>query len=316
MCGLDCCADGTESCIEGSCVATAIDGCAVSPTYGMLNLAATAFPIGTPTNLITMEVPFPANEGSTTQLLIEARKGYGRFAEGFSTGEFELSGAELNYGTCGLCFLLHNSTEEETKRFMVTRGHVTITSVSGGFDLTLSNAAFEEVTLDASNLSTPVQDGCTVTLESAVFAGTFPPVPPNDLCGGEIALTLGALPLAGDNTYATPAYGNTPGDLSSACAPLATWGLAGKEVVYSYTPAESGPFTITVTPSRLTDLAIWYSTTCGDIATCEGGIDTLEPEETLTITGVAGIEYFIFVDTFDPTVGGPFTIQVRAAAAP
>lgn len=101
---------------------------------------------------------------------VEIYAGFGVFTNGIKTGTFNLTGAELDYATCGLCVLVLTDTSggSATDTYMATGGTVTIdtispTTISGS----LSNVTFTHVTIDANTFeSTPVGDGCNSSISS------------------------------------------------------------------------------------------------------------------------------------------------------
>ncbi|MGC4116554.1 MAG: hypothetical protein QM765_18645 [Myxococcales bacterium] len=90
------------------------------------------------------------------------------FASGTAQpGTYVLSGDELNYATCGVCVLMVDNLGTP---YMVTSGTVVLTSVSGNLTGTLTNATFEEVTIDGQTYeSTPVAGGCQSSITSVAF---------------------------------------------------------------------------------------------------------------------------------------------------
>jgi len=107
---------------------------------------------------------------------IEIYDGYGVFTNGVQPGTYNLTGDELNYGTCGLCVLiLGDATASSADPYMATGGSITITSISptGTFAGTGTNLAFTHVSIDQNTLeSTPVNDGCNSSVASVSFSAT------------------------------------------------------------------------------------------------------------------------------------------------
>jgi hypothetical protein len=150
------------------------------------------------------------------------------------------------------------------------------------------------------------------TLDIKLEAPVLPPT--NDVCGAAnanvIALTQ-AVTASGDTSDAIADYGNP---LSAVCHTAASGDAKGKDVVYSYTPAADGDFTVTVTPTGW-DTLVWANTgTCGDATACLWAVDKgySGTAEALTVPGVTGTTYFIYVDAYSAySSGGPFTIVVQ-----
>ncbi len=134
---------------------------------------------------------------------------------------------------------------------------------------------------------------------------------PNDRCDGAIALTKG-VPVSGDTTTATNDYGSGPGTAACGGYKLA---LTGHDLVYSYTPAAAGDFTVTVTadPASTFAPAVFVSQNlCGDTGTCLARAEGLGGPVSATVTAArAATPYFIVVDAALYSDWGPFTVEVR-----
>lgn len=106
-------------------------------------------------------------------LSVELYKGFGVFSVGeLVPGTYPLTGAELNYGTCGVCVTLltdFTGSGFADDGYLATAGSVTITSVSPNFAGSVSGIEFEHITLDANFNSTPHADGCTSAMAAASF---------------------------------------------------------------------------------------------------------------------------------------------------
>ncbi len=102
--------------------------------------------------------------------------GYGAFTNGVVPGVYTLSGADLNYETCGACVLMYaNADSEDGQVYMATGGTLTLTSVEGRFTGSLSDFTFEHVTVNENTFhSTPVGDGCVSKIGSASFDVEIP----------------------------------------------------------------------------------------------------------------------------------------------
>ncbi|HEY3446153.1 MAG TPA: hypothetical protein VGK67_07300 [Myxococcales bacterium] len=143
--------------------------------------------------------------------------------------------------------------------------------------------------------------------------------PPNDTCGPD---GTGATPLVqglwteGDSTLATADYGDL---MSADCYDEANmYDAKGREVVYSYAPAADGDFTIVLQPKGW-DAYLWYSEdSCGgDGSGCLGARDGALSggSEKLTVYGLAGVTYYLYVDRYEMGGGGPFKIAIDPAGA-
>jgi hypothetical protein len=108
-------------------------------------------------------------------LQVEFIKGFGVFTANVTTGTFTLSGAELNYETCGLCPRIFSDIDtatgmSTTEQYFATGGDFNITSINPNITGTFTNLTLEEVTVDPTTFhSTPVAGGCTTTIASGAF---------------------------------------------------------------------------------------------------------------------------------------------------
>jgi hypothetical protein len=107
-------------------------------------------------------------------------------------GTYQLSGAQLDYATCGVCVrLATNATTTATEDdYMATGGSVTVAAVGDAIGETLtlsfSNVTFQHVTIaPMGGQTTPVGDGCTAGIGSASMSGMVQAFP--------MAVTSGAL---------------------------------------------------------------------------------------------------------------------------
>lgn len=98
------------------------------------------------------------------------------FAEQPVPGVYALSGADLNYATCGVCLLLLLDVEEDgpAEFYFPTSGTVTLTETTTGIRGSLSDVVFARVTVDPSTFETTVLDACTSTLDALDFGADFP----------------------------------------------------------------------------------------------------------------------------------------------
>jgi len=99
--------------------------------------------------------------------------GSGAFSAGpLRTGTFTLTGAEIQYATCGVCVTLREFDAQggTTARYMATAGTVTLSSISGRLTGTITNATFQHVNIDGSTFtSTPHPDGCATAIDNVAF---------------------------------------------------------------------------------------------------------------------------------------------------
>ncbi len=104
---------------------------------------------------------------------IEMYAGFGVFSSGIHTGTFKLSGAELDYATCGLCVLVQTDSSggSPTDTYMATGGSVTITSLQPTLAGTLDNVTFTHVNIDPNTFeSTSAGDGCNSSIASLAIS--------------------------------------------------------------------------------------------------------------------------------------------------
>lgn len=205
-------------------------------------------------------------------------------------------------------------------------GQVTFTLDSGMQDQGLiarsacsNNPADNLGCVDASggaieNLTLAVTTGDVVTVVVEAFAPmeegpfslttSFAAPPPNDTCAG-------ALPLIGATmgTWAGATDGSSPGAAMNMCTGFTA---EGGDVVYSFTLPANGTLDVTITPNGTSgDPSIYVVSDCNmTAATCVEGMDggVGGDPETLTFTNMAGGNFFLIVDTFEP-VSESFTID-------
>jgi len=182
-----------------------------------------------------------------------------------------------------------------------------------------SNCGTERVVNCGSDACT---DGAPYCDNAANQCQEEDPAPFGDTCGEAIRLYLWEEAL-GDTTNARADYGHA---LSWDCSRLLANDNAnnnvhadGRELVYSYTPAEDGNFRVLVTPAAGTNYnpLLWMTEgegTCGDGNMCAAAANNGgngRPEE-LSVAGVAGTTYYFYVDARNTgnATAGPFSITV------
>ena len=136
----------------------------------------------------------------------------------------------------------------------------------------------------------------TRSLASSGRVASSPSPAGGDTCASATIIGPGAVPFTDDATLAGAGNDIDPG--AGGCAPG-----GGNDVVYSFTPASSGVFTIGVTPSDPADLSLYVVTNCSNPAgTCVAGANAFgfNRGEVVTPTLTAGTQYFIVVDTPTP----------------
>jgi hypothetical protein len=196
----------------------------------------------------------------------------------------------------------------------------------GGDGDTCTQAADESGPGGAESLLVDGVAGTTYYLYADCFVDDFGPFtieiqqpapqPTNDTCGvsGENAIVLvPGVFVSGDTTYASADYGDS---LSPSClAETGDYNAPGHDLVYRYTPAASGKFTIELAPDGW-DAFLWITKdTCGgDGSACLHARESAGPGEAewMNVDGVAGTDYYIYADRWsDGAPGGPFKIVVN-----
>ena len=118
---------------------------------------------------LSAQVPGAPND----YVQLELWDGQGAFTGGtVRTGTFQITGAELAYGTCGVCLrAVGDKATAAAKTYFATAGTVEVTAV-GAAGTTLSakitNATFAEV----NTMNQKVPNGCATTLAGATVSGT------------------------------------------------------------------------------------------------------------------------------------------------
>jgi hypothetical protein len=107
--------------------------------------------------------------------------------------------------------------------------------------------------------------------------------------------------VAGDTTGATS---NGDGSCQN--------GNAAPDAVYELTAAVTGVLDLTLNSAA--DLGVYVRTACGDVASELGCADLDPTMESLTVPVKAGDKVFIFVDGYDNTQFGPYTLDVKSRA--
>ncbi len=105
---------------------------------------------------------------------LELYAGSGALGDGVAPGTYTISGADANYGTCGVCpriFVDVDAAGNDMGVYVATGGTVTVTSVTPNFAGSVSNLVFVHSEIDPDTFeSTPHADGCTASITSASFS--------------------------------------------------------------------------------------------------------------------------------------------------
>lgn len=93
-------------------------------------------------------------------------------------GTYQLTGAQLDYETCGVCVTMGTNATMAgyDDDYMVTGGTVTVTAVGDAvgetLTLSVSNLQMQHVNIDPqSGATTSANDGCTTSISGATFTG-------------------------------------------------------------------------------------------------------------------------------------------------
>ena len=161
--------------------------CLASSDYGSATLAMQYGEIsGTPATPTYISVLGSINADAMPDgFAVELYKGQGAFTGEIVPGTYPLSGAELNYATCGVCVRLFTDYDGSAfvDDYFATGGTVTITQVNPRFEGSVSNIPFEHATIDEMTFqSTPPAGACTSAVTDTPWtvppAAREPPPPP------------------------------------------------------------------------------------------------------------------------------------------
>lgn len=130
--------------------------------------------------------------GSMDYVQIELWDGRGAFSAGaVVTGTYQISGAELNPSTCGICVRgLGDKGTGTQKEYFATSGQVQVTSIGAAgaaVSVTLTNATFAEIDVAKAT----VAGGCSATVSRAKLDGTLVAVTGGGGGGGGCLATVG-----------------------------------------------------------------------------------------------------------------------------
>ena len=116
-------------------------------------------------------------------LLLDLEDTAGVFTNGIRTGTFNITGAELNFDSCGACVVVAANCNgcnvfDGTgggDYYMATAGTLKITTLSPNLTGTLTNMTFAHVTIDNTGAnptfhSTALADGCMTQVASRTFS--------------------------------------------------------------------------------------------------------------------------------------------------
>jgi len=210
----------------------------------------------------------------------------------------------------GVCLAGLDSPDEEMMEVGLQAGTTYYIVVDGTDEL--QNGAFA---LSVESLG-PCEPSCSGCNEPDGCGGTCP-CPPitNDTCAEAISIAPADLPavIEGNTVTANDDYVLPEG----ACAGKVGLALGenANDVVYSFTPSASGPYTMSLGGAGETGFStsLYVATDCEGLeATCLGAADVAGVGgESVTVQLNAGQSVFIVVDGGGQT-SGPFTLHVAA----
>jgi len=198
---------------------------------------------------------------------------------------------------------------------------VSIIPACGGSELSCGVSDYYDPTAVAT--AKDLQPGTyyvVVSADSSYDEGTFSlevtaaaPImaPAGDVCSTAVVIdpaTQLGVDIAGDTTNASNDL--SFGSSGDACTGYST---SGNDVIYSFTPVDTGSYTVTATPTNF-DINTYLLSSCdsstGISACVVGADDHASGAESFTTTLTAGTTYFIVVDGYQSSSKGPFTLNV------
>lgn len=131
--------------------------------------------------------------GSMDYVQVELWDGRGAFSGGaVAVGTYQLTGAELDPATCGICVRgLGDKGAATQKEYFASAGQVQVTAVGGNglpVSVTLTNVSFKEIN---PTTKAAVAGGCTATVSRAKLDGTIVAVTGGGGGGGACPTTIG-----------------------------------------------------------------------------------------------------------------------------
>jgi hypothetical protein len=152
-----------------------VDACTVNTALATPTLSSQSANYDATYDVTTYDGALNA-DAAPDYLDIELYNGVGVFASGgVVPGTYQLTGAELDYATCGACVLLFGNVDTTggtiTQYYMAQGGTLKLTATTGAnLTGTLTNMTFASVTIDPDTFeSTPDGNACTSSITSAAF---------------------------------------------------------------------------------------------------------------------------------------------------
>jgi hypothetical protein len=147
----------------------------------------------------------------------------------------------------------------------------------------------------------------TTWLTSGKAAITTPVAASGDTCASATIINPTALPFTEDAT--SEGANNDIDPTNGGCA-----NGGGPDVVYAFTPATTGIYSLGVTPTNTSfDPSFYIVTDCSNAASCVAGANAnaVGKGEVLTVSLTSGTQYFIVVDSPFAGGAGPFHFSLR-----
>jgi hypothetical protein len=147
----------------------------------------------------------------------------------------------------------------------------------------------------------------TTWLTSGKAASIKPILAAGDTCASATIINPAALPFTEDAT--SVGANNDIDPTNGGCA-----NGGGSDVVYAFTPATTGVYSLGVTPTNTSfDPSLYIVTNCSNTESCIAGANenAVGKGEFLTVSLSAGTQYFIVVDSPFVDGAGPFHFSLR-----
>lgn len=147
----------------------------------------------------------------------------------------------------------------------------------------------------------------TTWMTSGKAASSTPILLAGDTCASATIINPAALPFTEDGT--TVGANNDIDPTNGGCA-----NGGGLDVVYAFTPATTGVYSLGVTPTNASfDPSLYILTNCSAVDSCIAGANenAVGKGEFLTVSLSAGTQYFIVVDSPFADAAGPFHFSLR-----
>ena len=137
-------------------------------------------------------------------------------------------------------------------------------------------------------------------------AGTFnvclSAVNASELCNG--AINIPSTPVVGQAVVCQPTNQLSSTTVSAVCGTATNNYKNGVEALYTFTPAATGLYNISITGQSYTSIFVYAGACPSAVGTCVASIGTSATSKTLPVQLTAGTQYFIWFDTW-PSPASP-----------